>query len=36
MGNLYPGIAISGYNANPPPDDGTQIPTNLMWEKFGV
>lgn len=32
MGLLYPGTSVSGYNANPPPDDGTQVPNNqITW-----
>ena len=30
MGALYGGTAVTGYNANPPPDDGTTVPTNLI------
>jgi hypothetical protein len=30
MANLYPGTSVSGYNANPPPDDGTTGSTNLI------
>lgn len=30
MGALYPGTSVNGYNANPPPDDGTTIATNLV------
>lgn len=34
MGALYPGVSISGYNSNPPPDDGTTVPTNqLQWNR---
>lgn len=29
MAVLYPATAVSGYNANPPPDDGTTVPNNL-------
>jgi len=29
MAVLYPATSVSGYNANPPPDDGTTVPTNL-------
>lgn len=30
MGALYSGTSVSGYNANPPSDDGTQIATNQI------
>ena len=30
MTALYPGTSVTGYNANPPPDDGTTVPTNLI------
>ena len=30
MGALYPGTSVSGYNSNPPPDDGTTVATNLQ------
>ncbi len=30
MGALYPGTSVSGYNSNPPPDDGTTVSTNLI------
>lgn len=32
--NPYSSVTISGYNASPPPDDGTQSAANqLAWEK---
>lgn len=28
----YPGTSVTGYNANPPPDDGSQVATNeVTW-----
>jgi len=30
MGIKYPGNGDSGYNASPPPDDGTAVPSNLV------
>jgi hypothetical protein len=29
VAQLYPSTPVTGYNANPPPDDGTQVSTNL-------
>ena len=32
MGSPYTSVSISGYNASPPDDDGSQISTNaLKW-----
>jgi len=32
MGALYGGTSVSGYNSNPPPDDGTTVATNqITW-----
>ena len=32
MGSPYSGTSVSGYNANPPPDDGSTISTNqITW-----
>lgn len=32
MGAPYSGTSVSGYNANPPPDDGTTVATNqITW-----
>ena len=32
--NIYPSVAISGYNASPPPDDGSQTSANeITWAK---
>lgn len=32
MANLYSSTSVNGYNANPPPDDGTQVSTNqITW-----
>jgi len=34
MGTRYSNVAISGWNQNPPPDDGTQVSSNqLQWSK---
>lgn len=34
MGTKYSTVAISGYNSNPPADDGTQVASNqLQWSK---
>lgn len=30
MTTIYTPTSVSGYNANPPPDDGTQVPNNLV------
>lgn len=30
MATLYTSTTVSGYNANPPPDDGTTVASNLM------
>lgn len=30
MAALYPGTSVSGYNSNPPPDDGSTGSTNLI------
>lgn len=31
--NPYDTVAVSGYNASPPPDDGSQVPGNLVsWQ----
>ena len=32
MTNPYTNVSISGYNASPPPDDGTQVASNeVKW-----
>lgn len=32
MGNPYTSVSVSGYNANPPPDDGSQVAANrVLW-----
>ena len=34
MGAKYPNQSISGYNATPPPDDGTAVAANVVeWQK---
>ena len=34
MGNPYTGVAISGYNASPPADDGSTVASNqVTWQK---
>src|SRR5262245_21354632 len=34
MGQKYATVAISGYNASPPPDDGSQTASNqVTWAK---
>lgn len=34
MGTKYSSVSISGYNANPPADDGSQVASNqLQWSK---
>ena len=34
MGTKYPTQSISGYNATPPPDDGSQVAANVVeWDK---
>lgn len=32
MGNPYTSVTVTSYNSNPPPDDGSQIPSNrVTW-----
>lgn len=34
MGTKYAGVTVTGYNASPPADDGTQVDSNkLEWQK---